>query len=343
MRARTVPVEEAVGMVLPHDITEIRPGEFKGAAFRKGHIIRPEDVSHLKRLGKDHIYVLEMEPDEAHEDEAALRLARAVAGEGVTFSEEVREGKVTFTAAREGLFKVDTEALYRINLLGEIALTTRHGNFWVKKGEKLAGGRAIPLVVKKGLLEEVERIASESPGVLRVLPRKMERAGLVITGNEVYYGRIKDAFAPVMIPKLEAYGLSVSGPVFVPDDRARIREAIEGLLAEGVDLVLVTGGMSVDPDDVTRLAIADLGPEPFTYGAPVLPGNMFLVAYLGEKALLGVPACGMYHGVTILDLVLPRVLAGEVLTRKEIAALGHGGYCLHCKECRFPVCPFGRG
>jgi len=189
----------------------------------------------------------------------------------------------------------------------------------------------------------VERIAAESPGVLRVLPRRMERAGLVITGNEVYYGRIKDAFAPVMIPKLEAYGLSVSGPVFVPDDRARIREAIEGLLSEGAELVLVTGGMSVDPDDVTRLAIADLGPEPLTYGAPVLPGNMFLVGYLGRKAILGVPACGMYHGVTVLDLVLPRVLAGEVLTRKEIAALGHGGYCLHCRECRFPVCPFGRG
>lgn len=343
MRARTIPVEEAVGMVLPHDITEIRPGEFKGPAFRKGHIIREEDIPHLKRLGKEHIYVLEMAPGELHEDEAALRLARAVAGEGVTFSEEVREGKVTFVAAREGLFKVDVEALYRINLLGEIALTTRHGNFWVKKGEKLAGGRAIPLVVKEELLVEVERVAAESPGVLRVLPRKMSRAGLVITGNEVYYGRIKDAFAPVMIPKLEAYGLEVLGPVFVPDDRTRIREAIAGMLEEGAEVVLVTGGMSVDPDDVTRAAISDLKPDPLTYGAPVLPGNMFLVAYLGERALLGVPACGMYHGVTILDLVLPRVLAGEVLTRRELAALGHGGYCLHCKDCRFPICPFGRG
>ncbi|WP_297056054.1 molybdopterin-binding protein [Thermosulfurimonas sp.] len=343
MRARTVPVEEAVGMVLPHDLTEIRPGEFKGPAFRKGHVVREEDIPHLKRLGKDHIYVLEIDPDELHEDQAALRLARAVAGEGVTFSEEVREGKVTFRAAREGLFKVDVEALYRINLLGEIALSSRHGNFWVQKGEPLAGGRAIPLVVKESLLEEVERIAAQSPGVLRVLPRRMSRAGLVITGNEVYYGRIQDAFAPVMLPKLRAYGLEVLGPEFVPDDRERIRQAIEAMLQEGVDLVLVTGGMSVDPDDVTRAAIADLNPHPLTYGAPVLPGNMFLVAYLGEKAILGVPACGMYHGVTILDLVLPRVLAGEILTRKDLAALGHGGYCLHCKECRFPVCPFGRG
>ncbi len=343
MRARTIPVEEAVGMVLPHDITEIRPGEFKGPAFRKGHVIREEDIPHLKRLGKEHIYVLEMDPGELHEDEAALRLARAVAGEGVVFSEEVREGKVTFLAAREGLFKVDVEALYRINLLGEIALTTRHGNFWVKKGEKLAGGRAIPLVVKEDLIVEVERLAAESPGILRVLPRKMSRAGLVITGNEVYYGRIKDAFAPVMIPKLQSYGLEVLGPVFVPDDRARIKEAISGMLEEGAEVVLVTGGMSVDPDDVTRAAISDLNPDPLTYGAPVLPGNMFLVAYLESRAILGVPACGMYHGVTILDLVLPRVITGEILTRKELAALGHGGYCLHCKECRFPICPFGRG
>lgn len=343
MRAKTIPVEEAVGMVLPHDITEIRPGEFKGAAFKKGHVIQESDIPHLKRLGKEHIYVLEMEPDELHEDQAALRLAQAVAGEGVAYSEEVREGKVTFWAEREGLFKVDTEALYRINLLGEIALSSRHGNFWVKKGEKLAGGRAIPLVVKASLLEEVERLAAKSPGVLRVLPSKMEKAGLVITGNEVYYGRIKDAFAPVMIPKLESYGLEVLGPVFVPDDRGRIKEALQGLLDQGAQVVLVTGGMSVDPDDVTRAAISDLGPDPLTYGAPVLPGNMFLVAYLGPRAILGVPACGMFHGVTVLDLVLPRVLAGEVLTRKEIAALGHGGYCLHCKECWFPVCPFGRG
>jgi len=343
MKAQTIPVEKAVGMVLPHDITEIRPGEFKGAAFKKGHIIREEDIPHLKRLGKEHIYVLEMDPDELHENEAALRLARAVCGEGVSYSTEVREGKVTFHAEREGLFKVDIEALYRINLLGEIALSSRHGNFWVKKGEKLAGGRAIPLVVKEKLLAEVEKIASASPGILRVLPRSMEKAGLVITGNEVYYGRIKDAFAPVMLPKLKAFGLKVLGPVFVPDDRERIREAISGLFSQGAEVVLVTGGMSVDPDDVTRKAIADLHPEPLTYGAPVLPGNMFLVAYLGKKAILGVPACGMFHGVTVLDLILPRVLVGEVITRKEVAALGHGGYCLNCKDCRFPVCPFGRG
>ncbi len=343
MRVRTIPVEEAVGMVLPHDITEIRPGEFKGAAFKKGHVIRKEDIPHLKRLGREHIYVLEIEPGELHEDEAALRLAKAVAGEGVGYAEEVREGKLTFYARREGLFKVDTEALYRINLLGDIALSTRHGNFWVREGESLAGVRAIPLVIREDIVTEAERIAAESPGVLRVLPRRMSRAGLVITGTEVYFGRVRDAFAPVMQPKLQAYGLEVLGPIFVPDDSQLIREAINSLLSQGAEVVLVTGGMSVDPDDVSRKAIAELNPDLLTYGAPVLPGNMFLVAYLGERAILGVPACGMYHGVTILDLVLPRILVGEKLTRREIASLGHGGYCLNCRECRFPVCPFGRG
>ena len=343
MKARIIPVEKAVGMVIPHDVTEIRPGEFKGRAFKKGHIIRAEDIPYLKRLGKYHLYVLEMEPDELHEDEAAIRLAQAVAGEGVGFSEEVREGKVIFHAEREGLFKVDTEALYRINLLGEIALSSRHGNFWVKKGEKLAGARAIPLVVKRDLLSEVERITSEGPGVLRVLPRRMSQAGLVITGTEVYEGRIKDAFAPVMRAKLSALGLEVWGPIFAPDNPERIREAISGLLSQGAEVVLVTGGMSVDPDDVTRKAVAELNPELFTYGAPVLPGNMFLVAYLGKRAILGVPACGMYHRVTVLDLILPRVIVGETITRKELAVLGHGGFCLQCRDCRFPICPFGRG
>ncbi|MEZ0343797.1 MAG: molybdopterin-binding protein [Caldimicrobium sp.] len=344
MRYKTIPVEEAVGMVLSHDITEIVPGTFKGARFKKGHIIREEDIPKLKDLGKNHIYVLELEEDEIHEDEAALLLAKAVAGEGVEWSEEIREGKVNFKAAYEGLFKVETEALLRINFLGEISLSTKHTNLWVKKGEPLAGGRAIPLVVKRALLEEVEKICSEYPEkVLRVLPKKINKAGLVITGSEVFYGRIEDAFAPRMIPKLEAFGLKVEGPLFAPDDKDFIKENIENLLKRGCEVVLVTGGMSVDPDDVTKVAIRELNPEIYLYGTPVLPGNMFLYACLPDnKVILGVPACAMYFKITILDLILPRVLVGEKLSRYEIAKLGHGGYCYNCAECRYPICPFGK-
>ena len=342
MKARVVPVEEAVGMVLPHDVTEIRPKEFKGPAFKKGHVIQEEDIEHLKRLGKEHIYVLELGEDDLHEDDAALWLAKAVAGPGVSFSPKISDGKVSFFAARTGLFKVEKEALYQLNLLGEVALATRHSNFWVRQGEPVAAGRAIPLVVKKHLLEEVEKIASPRP-ILAVEEPKVRKVGLVITGNEVFFGRVQDAFAPALIPKLEKFGLEVLRVKFCPDDANFIRQALEETFALGAEMLLVTGGMSVDPDDVTRHAVASLGASPLVYGSPVLPGAMFLVAYWQGKPILGVPACGMYFKTTVLDLVLPRVICGEVLTREEIAKLGHGGLCLNCRECRFPVCPFGRG
>lgn len=343
MKYKVIPVEEAVGMVLPHDHTEIIPGGFKGARFKKGHIITEEDIPKLKDLGKFHIYVLELEEDELHEDDAALRIAQAVAGEGISWSPEVREGKINFKAAYEGLLKIDTETLLAINMLGEISLTTKHGNIWVKKNEFVAGTRVIPLVVKKSLIEEMERICqAKSQKVLRVIPRKINKAGLVITGSEVFYGRIEDAFAPRMIPKLEAFGLQIEGPLFAPDDKDFIKQNISKLLEKGCELVLVTGGMSVDPDDVTKVAIRELNPEIYLYGAPVLPGNMFLYAALGDKTILGIPACAMYFKTTTLDLVLPRVLAGEKLERVDIAKLGHGGYCYTCAECHFPICPFGK-
>ncbi len=341
MKAKFIPVEEAVGMVIPHDLTEIRPGEFKGPAFRKGHVIKEEDIPRLKRMGKDHIYALELEPGELHEDEAALRLAKVVAGPGVSYDSEIKEGKVAFYATYDGLLKIDTEALLELNLLGEIILSTKHTDFFVRKGEAIAAGRAIPLVVREELLERVEEIAHRP--ILTVKPPELRKVGLVITGNEVYYGRVEDAFVPALTPKLETFGLEILGVKFCPDDKEFIKKALEETLAQGAELVLVTGGMSVDPDDVTRHAIAALGVEDLAYGSPVLPGAMFLVAYYGQVPILGIPACGMYFRITVLDLVLPRLICGERITREEIARMGHGGFCFGCKECRFPVCPFGRG
>jgi len=342
MKARLIPVEEAVGMVIPHDLTEIRPGEFKGRAFKKGHIIREEDIPRLKRMGKDHIYALELEPGEIHEDEAALWLAKIVAGPGVHYSEEIKEGKVTFYATRDGLLKVDTERLFSLNLLGEIILSTKHTNFFVRKGEAVAAGRAIPLVIKENLLKEAEEIVSPE-GLLQVKEPRLKKAALVITGNEVYYGRVEDAFFPALAPKLKSFGLEIVGVRFCPDDKNLISRAIKEMLSCGAEIVLVTGGMSVDPDDVTRHAIAELGVEELFYGSPVLPGAMFLVAYLQNTPILGIPACGMYFRITVLDLVLPRLICGERVSREDIARMGHGGFCFGCKECRFPICPFGRG
>lgn len=340
--AKTVPVEQAVGMILPHDVTEIRQGEFKGRAFKKGHIIRSEDVDHLKRLGKEHIYVLELTADDIHENEAALVMAEALAGTGITFPTDVVEGKVNLHAAHAGLFQVNTEVLQAFNLLGEVMCATLHTNTLVNQGELVAGTRLIPLMSKRQVVEKAVGIAKAAGGVLSVLPLRSARAGLVITGNEVFHGRIKDAFEPVLRKKLGAIGSEVAAVRFAPDDVEKIAAAIRECLAEGADLIVTSGGMSVDPDDVTRLGIARAGATDIVYGTPVLPGAMFLSATIGTVPVLGLPACGMFHKITVFDLVLPRVLAGQQITRETIAAMGHGGLCRNCPQCHYPICPFGK-
>jgi molybdenum cofactor synthesis domain-containing protein len=339
---RTIPVAEAVGTVLAHDITEIRPGEFKGRAFKKGHVIRQEDVCHLQRLGKEHLFVLRVAEDEMHENDAAYALARALMGEGVAIKGEPKEGKIDIVAARDGLLKIDRGALLNFNLLGDVMCATLHDNMVVKKGQTVAGTRAIPLVVKRRIVEQAGEIAQKRSGVIEVREIRKPRAGVVITGNEVYHGRIKDAFAPVITKKIEEVGGEVAGIYYAPDDRSFIVERLRELLNAGADLLVTTGGMSVDPDDVTRFAIRDLGARDISYGSAALPGAMFLVGYIGEVPVLGIPACGMYAKTTVFDLVLPRVLAGERITRRELAELGHGGLCLKCDVCRYPKCPFGK-
>jgi len=342
MSQTRVKIEDAIGMVLAHDITEIRRGEFKGAAFRKGHRIRESDICRLQRLGKNHLYVLRIEKGYLHEDDAAVALADAFCGEGVTWRDEPREGKISLLAARDGLFQVDVEALSGINMLGEVMCATRHTNSLVKQHDTVAGVRAIPLVIRSEIVDRAVGLSAPE-GILKVKPLRNARAGIVITGSEVYSGLVKDQFEPILRRKMTQVGSEVMGVVFTPDDAGYIEREIRNLLSNGADLLLVTGGMSVDPDDVTRQAILQAGANEFLYGAPVLPGAMFMASYIGDIPVLGIPACGLYHETTIFDLVLPRVLAGERLTRKDLAEFGHGGLCLHCTECRYPVCPFGKG
>ncbi|MFZ5996217.1 MAG: molybdopterin-binding protein [Nitrospirota bacterium] len=341
---RTVPVTEAVGMVLAHDITEIRSSEFKGRAFKKGHVVREEDIPRLRRLGKDNLFVMQIVGDEMHEDDAAQALAQALTGEGVVLAGAPKEGRINIIAARDGLLKVDKETLARFNMLGEVMCATLHSNTLVKKGQVVAGTRAIPLVMKKMVIEEAVAIAKDSAeAVISVKSIRAPKAGIVITGNEVYYGRIQDSFAPVISRKIKECNGEIVGVYYAPDDEQVIESRIRELLAAGADLLILTGGMSVDPDDVTRFAIQRLGAVDITYGSAVLPGAMFLAAYFDARIpIIGIPACGMYHKTTVFDLVLPRLLAGERIGRKELAELGHGGLCLNCTECRFPVCPFGK-
>ncbi len=340
---KKIDLQDAVGTRLAHDITEIRPGEFKGAAFRKGHTVCNEDICHLQKLGKNHLYVIDLAEDEIHENEAAAILAGALAGEGVTWVNNPKEGKIGLTAAVDGLLQVNTAALAAFNMVDEVMCATLHTHTLVKKGKLVGATRAIPLVMKRAPIERAAAIARQNGGVLAVRPLRQAKAGIVVTGSEVFNGLIQDRFAPILAEKVTALGSEVAGVSFAPDDVGLIRQAIAAHLENGCDLILLSGGMSVDPDDVTRQAIRQAGAAEMHYGASALPGAMFLAAWIGDVPLLGVPACGLYHRTTILDLVLPRILAGERIGRKDLAFLGHGGLCQDCPECVFPNCAFGKG
>jgi len=340
---KKINVEDAVGTDLSHDITEIRPGEFKGAAFRKGHTVCDEDICHLQKLGKNHLYLIDLEEDEIHENEAASIVAQALAGEGITWEDNPREGKIGLHAERDGLLSVDTAALAAFNLVDEAMCATLHSHSLVKQGELVAATRAIPLVMKRAPVERAAAIAGANGGVVSVRALQNAAVGLIVTGNEVYHGLIEDRFAPILTDKIVSLGSRVQDLVFAPDDTDLIRRAIQTHLDNNCDLILLSGGMSVDPDDVTRKGIQLAGADEFHYGAAALPGAMFLVAYIQGAPLLGVPACGLHHRVTVLDLMLPRILSGEKIGKPELAFVGHGGLCRDCETCVYPHCPFGKG
>jgi hypothetical protein len=340
--ATIISLEEAVGKVLAHDITEIRPGQFKGPSFKKGHLVQKEDLAHLRRLGKEHLFVLHMGPGDIHEDDAALRLSAALAGPGVVFSPPPAEGKVSLKAGHRGLLKVHVEALTELNLVPDISCASRHNHVVVEEGETIAATRAIPLIIREDTLRKALGIAERVGGIFSVKPFAQSRTGLVITGNEVFHGLIDDKFAPILRKKLQYFGCNIIKALFTPDDQRTIAGRIEELLQAGSELILVAGGMSVDPDDVSRLAIVQAGAEEVVYGTPVLPGAMFLYGRIGQVPVLGIPACVLYYKATVLDLILPRVLAGERITRTDLALMAHGGLCLNCEHCRYPVCPFGK-
>ena len=332
-----------MGSKLAHDITEIRPGEFKGPAFRKGHTVCDADLCHLQKLGKNHLYLIDLEEDEIHENQAASILAQALAGEGVVFEDNPQEGKIKLVAGRDGLLVVNTPALAAFNMVEEVMCASLHSYTLVKEGEQVAATRAIPLVMKRAPVERASAIATQSGRIVSVRPLRRAKVGLVITGNEVFHKLIEDQFAPVLSGKVAALGSKVAGLVFAPDDAGVISDAIRSHLERGCDLILLSGGMSVDPDDVTRQGIHLAGADELNYGAAVLPGAMFLVAYLGDVPLLGIPACALHHRITVLDLMLPRILAGEHIGKKELAFLGHGGLCRDCQQCTYPRCGFGKG
>lgn len=337
-----VRVEAAVGMILAHDLTKIVPGEFKGAAFKKGHRIKHEDIEELKSMGKNHINILELNEGFLHEDEAALRISNALAGSGI-FIKGPSEGKVELRAKHRGILKINVKALEKINDIEELVVATIHNNTLVEEGQTLVATRIIPLAIDERKIIHVEEISGESlQKVITVKELKPMKVGLVITGTEVFEGRIKDGFAPVMKEKIRHYGCNLLDLQYCPDDLTVIEKAIADMADMGADVVLACGGMSVDADDVTPIAIRNTADNVVSYGMPVIPGNMLMLAYRGNIAVLGIPGAAIFLNNTSLDVILPRILSGEMLSRKELAAYGHGGLCLGCKTCIYPLCPYGK-
>lgn len=338
---KLIKTQEAVGQVLCHDMTQIIKGVTKDAVFRKGHIVREEDIPVLLSIGKDHIYIWENDDTMLHEDEAAQILREICEGDYMKASQP-KEGKIELTAEIDGLFLADIEGMRAVNSLGDMMIASRASGFPVKKGDKLCGTRIIPLVIKREKMEEAKKAAGDKP-LMRLLPMKKKTFGVITTGNEVFYGRIQDTFTPVLKEKLEEYGCSMVSHVVLDDDHEKITKAIRDMADTGVEMVFCTGGMSVDPDDKTPLAIKNTGAKIISYGAPVLPGAMFLLAYKEGLPICGLPGCVMYAKRTIFDLILPYLLADEPVTASQLAGLGNGGLCLNCQECHFPNCSFGHG
>lgn len=332
--------EEAVGQVLCHDITQIIKGVTKDAVFRKGHIIREEDVPVLLSVGKDHIYIWENDENMLHENDAAEILKEICMGDNMRPS-DVKEGKIELISTCDGLLITDVEKMKAVNSLGEMMIAARHSGRRVYEGDKLGGTRVIPLVIEKAKMEEAKAVAGDSP-LFNIYPFKKKKIGLVTTGNEVFHGRIEDTFTPVIVEKFKEYDSEIVAHVVLDDDHEKITEAIKKMLADGVDMVCCTGGMSVDPDDKTPLAIKNTGARIVSYGAPVLPGAMFLLAYTEDgRPVVGLPGCVMYAKRTIFDIALPYMMSDFELTADRLAAMGNGGFCMNCDVCVFPACGYG--
>lgn len=338
---KLIRTEDAVGCVLCHDITQIIRGVTKDAVFRKGHVITEEDIPVLLSVGKENIYIWENDETMLHENEAAEILREMCQGEHM-HPTPVKEGKIELIADCDGLLKVDDATMKKINSVGQMMIASRHGNFAVKRGDKLAGTRIIPLVIEKEKMARARAFCGKEP-ILTLKPFVHKKVGIVTTGSEVFHHRIEDTFTPVILDKLAEFDTEVIGHAICDDNPDMITEQIMDLVAKGAELIICTGGMSVDPDDRTPLAIRNTGAEMISYGAPVLPGAMFLLSYLdGNLPIVGLPGCVMYAKRTIFDLVLPRIMADDRISAEELADLGQGGLCLNCDICTFPNCGFGK-
>ena len=338
---KKISVEDAVGTVIAHDMTRIIRGKFKGVGFKKGHVVQKEDIPELLKIGKQYLYVLELGKDQLHEDDAARRISTAISDQKLEFSEP-REGKINISTPYAGLLKIDVDALLQVNKMESIIVATLKNNFPCKKGEIIAATRIIPLTIPAKNIEALEELAEKTGTILSVKPYRPLKVGAVVTGSEIFNGLITDDFGPSIGKKIIDAGCTLIKKILVPDEVKAISNAILKLKTLGCELIITTGGLSVDPDDVTRQGVIQSGADVIFYGSPVLPGAMLMISTLETIPVISLPACVFYFKRTVFDLVFPRLLAGEKISEDDIAAMGHGGLCMNCKVCHYPVCSFGR-
>lgn len=336
---KKVKVQDAIGMTLCHDITAMVDG-FKGAAFKRGHVITQEDIPKLLDIGKQHVFIWEENAGEIHEEDAARRLSQMTTVNGAHYG-SISEGKVQLFADQDGMFRVDKALLAAVNRIGDITITTLPDHYPVKAGDRLASMRIVPLVTEERQVAEAEALCADKQ-LYDLRPFKPLKVGIIITGSEIYHGRIKDKFERVARAKLAHYPAEILGVHVCDDELDMIVGAGRTLLAEGAELLIFSGGMSVDPDDLTPSAIREMGAEIVSYGVPSQPGNMTLVAYLDQAALLGVPGAAISRPTTMFDVLLPQIFCGDPLTKDDLIRLGEGGLCQMCDNCHFPNCTFGR-
>lgn len=336
---KKVKVQYAIGMTLCHDITAMVDG-FKGAAFKRGHVITQEDIPKLLDIGKQHVFIWEENAGEIHEEDAARRLSQMTTVNGAHYG-SISEGKVQLFADQDGMFRVDKALLAAVNRIGDITITTLPDHYPVKAGDRLASMRIVPLVTEERQIAEAEALCADKQ-LYDLRPFKPLKVGIIITGSEIYHGRIKDKFERVARAKLAHYPAEILGVHVCDDELDMIVGAGRALLAEGAELLIFSGGMSVDPDDLTPSAIREMGAEIISYGVPSQPGNMTLVAYLDQAALLGVPGAAISRPTTMFDVLLPQIFCGDPLTKDDLIRLGEGGLCQMCDNCHFPNCTFGR-
>ena len=330
---KVIKTTEAEGMVICHDITQIIKGVVKDTVFRKGHVVTKEDIPVLLSVGKDHLYVWEDDDNMLHENDGAEILCKMCKGENLTRS-EVKEGKINLFAECDGILKINRPAMKAVNSFGQLMIASRFGDIPVKKGDHIAGTRIIPLAIEKEKMDRIQKQVEEITGgepIFEVKEYKPKKVAIIATGNEVFYGRIEDTFTPVIVDKISQFGAEVFDHIILGDDDKKLTESILKYVEDGADMVICTGGMSVDPDDRTPLAIKNTGAEIVCHGSPVLPGAMFLLAYCsrgeGKPAVpvMGLPGGVMFAKNTVFDLVLPRTMADDRVTSEDIVNLGEGG------------------